>query len=150
MDAVWIQVFVLTLAECVAPAGKTVCQERELDLLFLSGADCEVVLEQLITLKEESPNVIVNRDKSRCAPSARQSDAFASLEGINEAYRDKVGWHLPGPGEAQPAATRVAYKDRLANLKSCEESDGVAPCKIGDIIIEDASGEPVEVWRSDQ
>jgi len=150
MDTTWIQVFVLTLAECVAPAGKTVCQEQEFDLLFLSGADCEVALEQLITLKEESPNVIVNRDKSRCAPSARERDAFASLEAINEAYRDKVGWHLPGPGQAQQAATRVAYEDRLADLKSCEESDGVAPCKIGDIIIEDASGEPVEVWRRDQ
>ena len=32
MDTAWIQVFVLTLAECAAPAGKTVCQEREFDL----------------------------------------------------------------------------------------------------------------------
>jgi hypothetical protein len=140
---------VLTLAECVAPAGKTVCQEREFDLLFLSGADCEVALEHLISLKEESPNIIVNRDKSRCAPSARERDAFESLEAINEAYKDKVGWHLPGPDEDQPAATRVAYEDRLAKLKSCEESDGVAPCKIGEIIIEETSSESVEVWRRD-
>jgi hypothetical protein len=150
MDTTWIQVFVLTLAECVAPAGKTVCQEREFDLLFLSGADCEVALEQLITLKEESASVIVNRDKSRCAPSARQRESFASLEAINEAYRDKVGWHLPGPREEQPAQSQAAHKERLAGLKSCEESDGVAPCKMGDIIIEGASGDPVEVWRRDQ
>ena len=36
MDTAWIQVFVLTLSECVAPAGKAVCQEREFDLQFLT------------------------------------------------------------------------------------------------------------------
>ena len=54
MDTAWIQVFVLTLAECAAPAGKTICQEREFDLQFLTRADCEVALEQLVTLKQES------------------------------------------------------------------------------------------------
>jgi len=150
MDIAWIQVFVLTLAECVAPAGKTVCQEREFELLFLNNADCEVALEQLITLKEESPNVIVDRDKSRCAPSARQTDVFASLDAIDEAYGSKVGWQLPGPANAKPPPAQREYNERLAQLKSCEETGGVAPCKVGDIIVEDSFGEPVEVWRRDQ
>ena len=48
MDTAWIQVFVLTLTECVAPAGKTVCQERELELQFLTESDCKAALEQLV------------------------------------------------------------------------------------------------------
>ena len=67
MDTAWIQVFVLTIAECVAPAGKTVCQEREFELLFLTQADCQVALEQFVTLKDESANVIVDRSASGCA-----------------------------------------------------------------------------------
>jgi len=149
MDTTWIPVFVLTIAECVAPAGKTVCQEREFELLFLTETDCQVALEQLVTLKEESADVIVNRQKSGCAPTARESEAFASAEAINEANKDTIGWRVPGPKDAAVAATRVAHEDRLANLKTCEESRGVAPCKIGEIIIEDANGDSVEVWRRD-
>lgn len=149
MDTAWIQVFVLTIAECVAPAGKTVCQEREFELLFLTEADCQVALQQLVTLKEESADVIVNRQKSGCAPTAREREAFASVEAINEANKDTIGWRVPGPEDPEAAATRVAHRDRLENLKTCEESRGVAPCKIGEIIIEGANGEPVEVWRRD-
>lgn len=149
MDTAWIQVFVLTIAECVAPAGKTVCQEREFELLFLTEADCQVALEQLVTLKEESASVIVNRQKSGCAPSARERDAFASAEAINEANKDTIGWRVPRPDDGEVATTRIAHQDRLAGLKTCEESGGVAPCKIGEIIIEGANGEHVEVWRRD-
>jgi len=150
MDTAWIQVFVLTLAECFAPAGKTVCQEREMELVFFSEADCAVALEQMVVLKEQSENVIVDRSASRCAPSARQTDAFASLEAINEAYKDKTGWHVPGDEEGEPAVSHAAHQDRLKALKSCEDTRGVTPCKIGDIIIEGASGDPVDVWRRDQ
>jgi len=150
MDTAWIQVFVLTLAECFAPAGKTVCQERELQLVFFSETDCEAALEQLLDLKEASDNVIVNRQASRCAPSARQTDAFASLEAINEAYKDKTGWHVPGENEDAPSVSHAAHEDRLRKLKTCDETSGVTPCKIGDIIIEGASGDPVDVWRRDQ
>ena len=149
MDTAWIQVFVLTIAECVAPAGKTVCQEREFELLFLTESDCRVALEQLLTLKEESANVIVDRQKSGCAPTARKSEAFASVDAINEANKDTIGWRVPGSEDPQVAATRIAHKDRLASLETCEETKGVAPCKIGEIIIEDADGEPVDVWRRD-
>ena len=149
MDTAWIQVFVLTIAECVAPAGKTVCQEQTFELQFLTDADCRVALEQLITLKEESANVIVDRAGSGCAPSAREAEAFASLEAISEANRETIGWRQPGP-EDDESTTRMAYKERLEALETCEETKGVTPCKVGEIIIEDAMGEPVEVWRRDQ
>ena len=95
MDTSWIQVFVLTMSECVAPAGKTVCQEQEFDLQFLTRADCEIALEQLVTLKEESASVIIDRSKSSCAASARESAVFASLEAVSGASPKSEGWKAP-------------------------------------------------------
>lgn len=149
METAWIQIFILTLAECVAPAGKTVCQEQQFELQFLSKADCEYALEQLISMKDEAEHVIVNRQKSGCAPSAVESDTFPSLEAINEAYKESVGWRVPGAGDARRAVVNKDHRERLADLKSCEETAGVAPCKIGDIIVEDATGDSVEVWKRD-
>ena len=150
MDTTWIQVFVLTIAECAAPAGKTVCQEREFDLQFLTRADCEVALEQLVTLKDESANVIVDRARSRCAASARETRAYASVEEVSQASSSAGEWQDPGPSEQQQASSNVSHQDRLAELPDCENFDGEGACKMGGIIIEAANqGEPVEVWRRD-
>ena len=151
MDPAWIQVFVLTLSECVAPAGKTVCQEQEIEMQFLSKAECEVALQQLVTLKDQFDNTIVNRHKSGCAVSARQSEVYASLDEAKSAAAEGDSWRDPDSDEPRVAASSVPHADRLENLLSCEESLGIAPCKSGDIIIEAAvSGQPVEVWRSDK
>jgi hypothetical protein len=32
---------------------------------------------------------------------------------------------------------------------SCEETNNVVPCKVGDIIVEEVSGDRVEVWKQD-
>ena len=150
MDTAWIQVFVLTLAECVAPPGKAVCQESEFDLQFLTRSDCEFALHQLISLKDQSEYVIVNKSKSSCAPSARQRDAFASLDEVNAATKDKQGWRDPVDGESPPSPTQISHQARLADLPTCEESDGKAPCKMGGIIIEAATqDETADVWRRD-
>ena len=148
MDPAWIQVFVLTLSECVAPAGKTVCQENEIEMQFLSAAECQVALQQLITLKDQFENTIVNRHKSGCSASARQIDVYASLEDA-KASSDSEQWR--DPDDETPGETAVPHADRLNDLKTCEETLGIAPCKSGDIIIEGAvSGKEVEVWRSEQ
>lgn len=150
MDTAWIQIFVLTLTECVAPAGKTVCQEQEFELQFLTQSECEFALDQLVTLKDASDSVIVEKSKSSCVPSARQNKVFASLPEVTESVRDKQAWRAPDVQEAAPESTRKSHTTRLESLATCEESEGVAPCKIGEIIIEDATeGEPVEVWRRD-
>ena len=150
MDMAWIQVFVLTLSECVAPAGKAVCQEREFDLQFLTRADCEVALQQLVSLKAESEYVIVNRNKSGCAPSARETDVFASLDEASAAAPDRENWKAPAK-EQTPSERRKSYDDRLANLPNCEDSDGEAPCKMGGIIVEAAAeGSSVDVWQRDE
>lgn len=150
MDMTWIQVFVLTLSECVAPAGKAICQEREFDLQFLTRSDCEYALEQLVSLKAESQYAIVNKSKSRCAPSARQADVFESLEAVSAASGDKQNWQDPAT-EDTATARQVSYQERLEKLPNCEDSDGEVPCKQGGIIIEAGiQGESVEVWRRDQ
>ena len=150
MDTAWIQVFVLTLAECVAPAGKTVCQEHELELQFANRADCEVALEQLLALKSDSESVIVNAERSSCARSAVEQQVFASLDAINKANENTDDWRAPVIESSEPRPSRVAHEQRLDSLKSCDETGGVAPCKIGEIIIEGATERSVDVWRRDE
>ncbi len=149
MDTAWIQVFVLTLSECVAPAGKTVCQEQSFELQFLTQADCEYALEQLVSLKQESESVIIDPARASCAPTARQQTVFASLDAIEEANRDKENWRPP---EIQDTGTGVAlasHRERLASLPDCGEEGVQAPCKVGEIIIEGGDVGSVDVWRRD-
>jgi hypothetical protein len=156
MDTAWIQVFVLTLSECVAPAGKTVCQEREFDLQFLTRADCEFALQQLVSLKQSANNVIVDAGKSRCVVSTREGRVFASSDSVRQPFAEggsaPQGPRQPPQGskQAQQAAPEyAAHQERLAGLPECGAADGVAPCRIGDIIIEEATSSQIEVWRKD-
>ena len=149
MDAAWIQVFVLTLSECVAPAGKTVCQEREFELQFLTRADCEVALQQLVALKQESDKVIIDPDKASCSATARRQEVFVSLEAIQNVYGAAEDWNAPDASDTGPSRERTLHEERLASLPVCGEASGV-PCKMGDIIIEEATGDAVDVWRKDQ
>ena len=151
MDTAWIQVFVLTLAECAAPAGKTICQEREFDLQFLTRADCEYALEQLVTLKEESASVIVDSNRSRCSGSAREKEIFASPGDVNKASSGTGEWTDPKPGDSGPAPSSVSHADRLESLPECENYDGQGACKMGGIIVEATNqGQIVEIRRREQ
>lgn len=151
MDTGWIQVFVLTLAECIAPSGKTVCQQQEFELVFLTQADCELAMEQLVTLKDAAENVIIDKSKTRCDATARREPVFASLAEAGNSVGSGVAWRAPDVEEQAAATVDTNYQRRLEKLKTCDETDGVAPCKIGEIIIEEAvSGEPVEVWRRER
>jgi len=150
MDAAWIPIFVLTFAECVAPVGKTVCQEQELELRFLTEADCEQALEVLIAAKDAQETVIVDKTKSRCAPSAQQQTVYASLVDVSTEVADNEAWIAPESGAPVADARRDEYQARLEALPNCDDAKGVAPCRIGEIIIEEAEApEKVEVWRKD-
>ena len=149
MDTAWIQVFVLTLSECVAPAGKTVCQEQSFELQFLTQADCEFALQQLVSLKQESESVIIDPARASCAPTARQQPVFASLEAIEAANRDTANWRAPKGSDAVPGVAQASHQERLASLPECGGEGVEAPCKVGEIIIEAGDVEPVEVWRRD-
>lgn len=151
MDTGWIQVFVLTFAECVAPVGKTVCQQNEFEMTFVSRSDCEIALEQLVAAKDALPNVIVDKAESKCVATAREQEIFASVYEVAETVPDDTAWRAPDIREAASTSSRKQHQSRLQSLPTCEESDGVAPCKIGEIIIEDeTSSEPVEVWRREK
>jgi hypothetical protein len=150
MDTAWIQVFVLTVSECVAPAGKTVCQEQQLQMQFVDQAECELALEQILSLKERADDVIVYKDKSGCAASARQLPVFASMNDVKHNLAADETWSEPEVAEAPDDFIKTAHKERLAQLSECDAAGGVAPCKIGDIIIEGAAPQTVEVWRRDQ
>jgi hypothetical protein len=147
MDTAWIQVFVLTLSECVAPAGKTVCQEQSFELQFLTEADCNYALQQLVSLKQESESVIIDPAKASCAPTARQQQVFASLDAIEDANRDKENWKAPEIKDTGTGVTLASHQERLARLPDCGEEGVVAPCKVGEIIIEAGDTESVDVWR---
>ena len=149
MDTAWIQVFVLTLSECVAPAGKTVCQEQSLELQFLTQSDCEIALQQFVSLKQESESVIIDPAKASCAPTARQRQVFASLDAIKEANRDKANWTAPAVEDTVPGIAVASHQERLASLPDCDADGAEAPCKVGEIIIEAGDVAPVEVWRRD-
>ena len=150
METAWIQVFVLTLSECLAPAGKTVCQEQELQMQFVNLADCEVVRDQFISLIELSDNSIVNKEKTRCSASAHQQTTFSSLEEVKQAAGATDNWAAPEQdGPNQPDFTQEAHQERLAALPNCEDVSGTAPCKIGEIIIEGATGQRADIWRQE-
>ena len=146
MDTAWIQVFVLTMSECVAPAGKTVCQEQALELQFMTQSDCDAALEQLLTLKQESDKVIIDPDSASCVVTARKREIFPNLEAIENTYGSKDHWKSPDVDQAKTGQERSLHQERLASLPVCGESSPV-PCKMGDIIIEESSGDTVDVWR---
>ena len=147
METGWIQVFVLVITECVAPAGKTVCQEQELRYEFFEKGDCDIVLEQLLAHKDSAENIIVNRDKSSCVPTARKQQVFRSPDDARDALADSEGWGQVPVKNDTPDFTQQSHIERLGNVPECDEVADVPPCKMGDIIIEGASEKKSEVWR---
>ena len=150
MDTAWIQVFVLTLIECLAPAGKTICQEQEVQMQFLNQADCEVAREHLVSFMDRAEDVIVNREKTRCTASAREQAVFSTLEQVIQQPRIGTDWTAPQSNEPRSLDfTQQAHQERLGNLSDCDDVGGAAPCKIGEIIIEGATEQRAEVWRQE-
>ena len=149
MDMSWIQVFVLTVSECVAPAGKTVCQQQEFELTFLTEADCAVAREQFVTLKEASESVIVNADATRCVATARQRESFPTLAAVNAASAGRDDYQPPSEEQARADFLEAAHEERLSAVPECEEGKDVYPCRKGSIIIEEPASKTVEIWRQD-
>lgn len=149
MDIAWIQVFVLSLSECVAPAGKTVCQEQQLELEFARLEDCETALEQFVELKEASATVIVDADSAHCVATARKVEVFPSLAAVAAANEDRENWVTPDLSKAEADFQQAAHQERLEQMPECSDSASVYPCRQGLIIVEEAPSREVEVWRRD-
>ena len=147
METAWIQVFVLTLSQCIAPAGKMVCQQETVEYHFTSEDDCARALVQLVDLAARSDNVIVDRERSNCKPAAMESVVFADADNAKGSLANTEDFVLIDGKSPEPDFTQSAHAERLANTRTCEETNGVAPCKIGEIILEAASeSDRGEVW----
>ncbi len=148
MESAWIKVFVLTLTQCMAPAGKMVCQMETVQYQFVAEDDCNRALVQMIDVAAGAENVIVSRDNSHCRPAAIEGEVFSSVDEANAFFAGTEGWGVL-TGDEQPADfTQTAHQDRLKNLHECADVADVPPCRIGEIIIEAAGdSKRTEVWQ---
>ena len=148
MESAWIKVFVLSLTQCMAPAGKMVCQMETVQYQFAAEDDCNRALAQMIDVAAGAENVIVSRDNSHCRAAAIQSEVFSGVDEANAYFAGTEGWGVL-TGDEEPADfTQSAHQDRLKNLHECADVANVAPCRVGEIIIEAATdAEKTEVWQ---
>jgi hypothetical protein len=147
METAWIQVFVLTLTQCIAPAGKMVCQEETVEYHFTNENDCASALVQLVELAAVVDNVIVDRERSSCRPAAKESVVYAQADDVKGSLDNAEDFVLIDGETPAPDFTQSEHAERLANTRTCEETDGVAPCKIGEIILEGTSDSTrSDVW----
>ena len=93
----------------------------------------------MIEYKDSAENVIVNRDKSRCLPTAKTQRVFTNLDAINNASAELDGWGELPVDEERMDFIQKAHDVRLGELFECAETGGIAPCKMGDIIVEGAT-----------
>jgi len=148
METVWIQVFVLTLTQCIAPSGKMICQEEAVQYQFLNKTDCEHALVLMTNVASGADNVIVNKENSHCRPAAVESMAFNNVDEANAKYGNAEGWRVLGDENQSADFTQSAHQDRLKNLHECGDVANVPPCKVGQIIIEaSVDGPSPEIWH---
>jgi hypothetical protein len=148
METAWIKVFVLTLTQCIAPAGKMVCQEEAVEYYFASEDDCARALVQMVDLAARADNVLVDRAHSDCRPGVKETQVFASGDDARASISPSAGVVMIENKLPPTDFMQKAHADRLKELKNCDETDGVAPCRIGDIIVEEAAEEKrSQVWR---
>lgn len=150
MDAAWIKVVVLTLAECVAPEGKTVCQEQEVQYYFVDEVECQQVLEQLMDYRDSFENVIVNRAQSNCRAGTKNMQLYQSGSEADPDFAVAEGVGLASAKSKPKDFMQERHDLRLQSLPVCDDNRLVTPCRRGEIIIESVSENKTEVWRRDQ
>lgn len=148
METAWIQVFVLTLTQCIAPSGKMICQQESLEFQFAGQVDCEVALAQMLEVAARVDNIIVVRENSHCRAATKQVRVFADAESAGAQFAGAENIAMLPNDDPPPDFTQTAHQERLKNTHNCDEVAGVAPCKIGEIIIEAAEdATQLEIWR---
>ena len=150
METAWIKIFVLTLTQCIAPAGKMICQEETVEYQFANEDDCARALVQMVELAARADNILVDRQKSGCRPAVLESSVFASNDEAMSALGETTNAIVIEGAQPRDDYLQAAHDERLRNTPTCDETNGAAPCKIGDIIMEPAT-EPAraEVWRQE-
>jgi hypothetical protein len=148
METAWIQVFILTLTQCIAPAGKMVCQLESVEFQFADQVDCEVALVQMLDVAARVDNVIVKRESSHCRAATKEIKVFASAEDAGQQFEGAENLAMLQVDDPPPDFTQTAHLERLDSLHNCAEVADVPPCKIGEIIIEAAAdSESPMIWR---
>lgn len=148
METAWIKVFVLSLTQCIAPAGKIICQEETVEYQFANEDDCASALVQMMDMASHVDNVLIDRQKSDCRPAVKESSVFASDVDAQSSLGSSANVVLPRDESSRTDDLQAAHNERLENTKTCDETSGVAPCRIGAIIVEPAA-EAVRsnVWK---
>ena len=73
---------------------------------------------------------------------------YASAQEAGSQYEGAENLAVLEVDDPPPDFMQTAHQDRLKTLHNCDEVAGVAPCKIGEIIIEAAAEtENSGVWR---
>lgn len=147
MATAWVKVVVLTLTECVAPEGKTVCQEQQVQHYFVEQSQCEAVLTEMIEYRTDRKDVIVDAGKSSCLPTLKNVEIFGSEAEADQAFADTEGWGVLPVEPQQKDFLQVRHEERLSTLPDCDDETGIVPCKMGEIIIEGATAKKTEIWR---
>ncbi len=148
METAWIQVFVLTLTQCIAPAGKMVCQEETVEYHFTNEDDCARALVLMVDLAARAENILVDRQRSDCSPAVKESIVYADSDGAKSSLANSENFVLIDGKEPPPDFMQAAHSERLEGMKSCDDTNGVAPCRIGEIIVEAAAeSTETEVWH---
>jgi hypothetical protein len=148
METAWIQVFILTLTQCIAPAGKMVCQQESVELQFAEQVDCEVALVKMLDVAARVDDVIVIREESHCRAAIKEIKVFANAAAAGAQFEGAENMAMLEQDDPPLDFTQSAHQERLNNLFNCDEVAGVAPCKIGEIIIEAAQdSKKLEVWQ---
>lgn len=128
-----------------------VCQEETVEYHFTNEEDCARALVLMVDLAARAENILVDRTKSNCTPGAKESVVFSDADGARSSLANAENFVLIDGQQPPPDFMQVAHDERLQNMKSCEDTNGVAPCKIGQIILEAAADESrTEVWRREK
>ena len=89
--------------------------------------------------------------RSSCRPAAKESVVYANADEAKSRLAKSENFVLIDGMKTEPDFTQSAHAERLARIKTCEETGGEAPCKIGEIILEAESESATgEVWRRQQ
>jgi hypothetical protein len=148
METAWIKILVLSLAQCSTPVGKIICQEEMAEYQFANAEDCASPLVQMMDIASHVDNILIDWQESDCCPAVKASSIFASDADAQSSPRSNANVALPPDESSRTDDLQVAHNECLENTKTCDETAGVAPCRIGMIIVEPAA-EAVHsnVWK---
>ncbi len=58
--------YILTVSYCLAPEGKTVCEQRNDHYTFTEAEHCVVMRHHMVKYLDRDPKLILYKEKTRC------------------------------------------------------------------------------------